>query len=404
MSQLGLFDKKQAIIRETRLIECWCPSCSKGQMKQILELSFREKKALIEYIGMEFTCENCKSTYEIADHLSIIPEGFLISSYNDMSRVKMNADLHQHLNEEPEGPYDGDEIMKDLDILNKSAEQQNKFLEGMLKKINAGSVADTVVTDEVAEVTVPEYSDDVTTVLKGCTVEGLVVKLPPEQLNRDLYKDVKNALELIGGKWKGGKVSGFVFKEDPTDLLAQIANGVKRNLKKEFQFFGTPDSLADKMVAMAEIQPEHKRLEPHGGQGAIIKAMHRADPACVVHTYELMDLNRSVLDKMQGVAILGNDFLKADVSVKYDRIVANPPFTKNQDIDHIYLMYHLLAPGGVMVTLSSPSWTFSSKTKPKEFREWLHGVNAHIEEIPENAFKESGTNIRTMLIKIRKPE
>ena len=79
-------------------------------------------------------------------------------------------------------------------------------------------------------------------VLQNCTVEGTVVKLPNVQLDRKLYQEVAKALELIGGKWKGGKVFGFVFATDPTDLLHQIANGEKGNLKKEFQFFATPEN------------------------------------------------------------------------------------------------------------------------------------------------------------------
>ena len=73
-------------------------------------------------------------------------------------------------------------------------------------------------------------------VLQNCTVEGTLVKLPNVQLDRKLYQEVAKSLELIGGKWKGGKVFGFVFATDPTDLLNQISNGEKRNLKKEFQF------------------------------------------------------------------------------------------------------------------------------------------------------------------------
>ena len=68
-------------------------------------------------------------------------------------------------------------------------------------------------------------------VLQNCKVEENVIKLPDTQLDRKEYLEVKKALELIGGKWKGGKISGFVFKTDPTDLLNQIANGEKRNLK-----------------------------------------------------------------------------------------------------------------------------------------------------------------------------
>ena len=90
-------------------------------------------------------------------------------------------------------------------------------------------------------------------VLQKCTVEGNVVKLPNVQLDRNEYLEVKKALELIGGKWKGGKVFGFVFATDPTDLLAEIANGEKQNLKKEFQFFATPEKLADELVELHRV-------------------------------------------------------------------------------------------------------------------------------------------------------
>lgn len=400
MPQLGLFDKKQAVIRETRIIECWCPGCSKGQMKQLLDVSFKEKKSLYEFIGKAFVCEYCGESYEVMDVLSVIPEGFLIASHNEMSKVKVNNDAHQHLNSNE--PYDGDAIMKDLERLNLSAEEDNKLLQNMLDKINATNTEDQELEEEQVDATVRNYRGEVMDILKACAVEGLVIKLPPDKLERKLYQDVAKAIELIGGKWKGGKTAGFVFKEDPTDLLAQIANGSKRNLKKEYQFFGTPDSLADKMVQMAEIKPHHTVLEPHGGQGAIIKAIHKVVPDAAIDTYELMELNRSILQKICNCKLIGDDFLKADVSVKYNRIVANPPFTKNQDIDHIYMMHHILAPGGIMVTLASCSWVSGSQKKQIEFREWLHGVGAHIEEVPEKTFKESGTNIKTMLIKIIK--
>lgn len=73
-------------------------------------------------------------------------------------------------------------------------------------------------------------------VLQNCTVEGTVIKLPNTQLDRKLYQEVAKSLELIGGKWKGGKVFGFVFLTDPTDLLEEIANAEKRNFKNDIIF------------------------------------------------------------------------------------------------------------------------------------------------------------------------
>ena len=82
-------------------------------------------------------------------------------------------------------------------------------------------------------------------ILKSCTVSRNVVSLPNVRLERKEYEDVKKALTGIGGKWVGGKTQGFVFATDPTALLEKISGGEKINLKKDFQFFGTPPHLAE---------------------------------------------------------------------------------------------------------------------------------------------------------------
>jgi hypothetical protein len=45
------------------------------------------------------------------------------------------------------------------------------------------------------------------------------------QIEWKLYLEVKQAIESIGGTWKGGKVSGFEFPQDPTGLIEMISRG-----------------------------------------------------------------------------------------------------------------------------------------------------------------------------------
>jgi phospholipid N-methyltransferase len=239
-------------------------------------------------------------------------------------------------------------------------------------------------------------------ILKECTIDGLVIRLPDIKLDRKEYLDVKKSLELIGGKWKGGKVSGFVFKEDPSDLLQSVSSGEKRNLKKEFQFFPTPQDLAEKMVHLADVKNHHSILEPSAGQGAIINeiiSVSDVQPAI----YELMDLNVDILEK-KGLCVnlIGRDYMKDNDGAQYDRIIANPPFAKNQDIDHIMKMFENCKNGGRIVTLSSRHWQHSQNKKETAFREFLESVDCEIEEIESGAFKESGTNISTLLLIINK--
>jgi len=247
---------------------------------------------------------------------------------------------------------------------------------------------------------------DTIEILKQCSVDGFIIRLPQIQLDRNEYLEVKKSLELIGGNWKGGKTNGFIFKEDPTEYLEQLCSGEKRNLKKEFQFFGTPDVLADRLVELAEItvRGDQDILEPSAGQGAIIKAINRAADISWIDCYELMPLNQQILKKnlSHKIKIIGSDFLIEAGDKKYDRIIANPPFSKNQDIDHVIEMYNCLAPDGRLVSIMSNHWRNTSGKKETEFQQFVERTNAYVEEIPAGAFKESGTSISACIVVIDK--
>lgn len=236
-------------------------------------------------------------------------------------------------------------------------------------------------------------------ILLQCTIENNTVKLPGIQLERVQYLDVKKHLELIGGKWKGGKVQGFVFPNNPSELLSQIANGEKCDLKKKYQFFETPERLADWLVELAEIKDSDTVLEPSAGRGAIVKAIHKAYSDIAVSGYELMDINLPFLTALSGFKLLGSDFLQ-ECDTTFDVIIANPPFSKNQDIDHINHMFKHLNPGGRLVSVTSKHWQFAEGKKEKAFRKWIEEVEAEVFDVSCGEFKESGTMIGTCIIRI----
>lgn len=241
--------------------------------------------------------------------------------------------------------------------------------------------------------------------LNKCSIKGDTLYLPPiSDGPLENYQEVRAALLNAGAKYKR---NSFVFPTDAQPFIDRLTGGESVNIKKEFQFFATPTALAARMVDMAELSENDGRgfgsiLEPSAGQGAIVKAIHEATGGATVICYELMDINREILNKIPALNILGGDFLKADESSKYDRIIANPPFTKNQDIDHIRKMYSVLNPGGVIVTIASMSWTFGSQKKQVQFREWLDEVCVYQEDLPTDTFKESGTSVKAMLLIIKK--
>jgi phospholipid N-methyltransferase len=165
------------------------------------------------------------------------------------------------------------------------------------------------------------------------------------------------------------------------------------------------------MVFYADIKQGESILEPSAGQGAIIdeiiKLMHDDNNLFYV---EQMNTNLSIIYKKYGhiknvfdMHPLNDDFLLLSAKC-FDKIIANPPFNKNQDIDHIYKMYECLNPGGRIVTIASKHWLLSSNKKEKAFKEWLYNtVESDVNTIDAGTFSESGTKIETCLIIIDKP-
>lgn len=242
-------------------------------------------------------------------------------------------------------------------------------------------------------------------------IEGNILRLPPIQLDRAEYVKVAKALELIGGKWKGGKTMGFVFPSDPTPLVEKLLSGDKIvTAKKEFQYFATPEELADDLVAYANPQPGEVLCEPSAGQGAIVRAINRhmrdrhGLEHVTVHCFEAMPLNKEILlQTLDNVIFEGDDFLACPRGLQFDVIVANPPFSQNRDVEHIMCMWEHLAPGGRLVSLASPHWEFCDHKRERAFRDFLATVGAAIQEVPKGAFKESGTMVETRIIRIQKP-
>lgn len=237
-------------------------------------------------------------------------------------------------------------------------------------------------------------------ILEKSTIDNLYLRLPKITLDRKEYMDVKKEIEKIGGKWKGGKVSAFVFVKNPKEKIKKILSGQKINLKQDFQFFETPKNIVNQIITLADIQPENSILEPSAGQGAIIEELNKVSEQ-QVRFYEPMDDNLCIiLEKNLDSFYLGPDFLKN--KEKFDRIIANPPFKNNQDIDHLKKMYNSLNKNGIVVCITSISWEIGNQKKQIDFKNWLVQVNAEIINVEEGTFKSSGTSVATKIIKIIK--
>lgn len=239
-------------------------------------------------------------------------------------------------------------------------------------------------------------------ILRHCTLENNVLKLPQVQFNKKSYAEAKKWIEEAGGTWQGGKVQGFTFPFNAERVFSILHEGKRCNLQQDFQFFATPAEVANWLVMLAGgVHENEKILEPSAGTGAIIDAIHRSCKDVTVDCFELMPENKEILSKKENIRILGDDFTSFDLSL-YDKIIANPPFSKNQDIRHVRRMYERLSDGGTVAAIMSKHWKIGKESECAEFREWLDDVGGKSYDIEEGAFKDSGTGIPTTAVVIRK--
>lgn len=238
--------------------------------------------------------------------------------------------------------------------------------------------------------------------LKKCKVQGNTLFLPPiSEGMLPNYAEVRKALLNAGAKYKKNT---FVFSSDAQPFIDRLTGGQSVNIKREFQYFPTPEKIAQHLVALADIIPSHSILEPSAGQGTIVNAIHNKYRTMVVDCCELMPENQQMLSKIPYSTFICDDFLKIskDWHGAFDRIIGNPPFNKNQDLTHIYKMYQCLKPGGRLVSIASKHWKLSKNKKEEEFRIWLKATKAEIHDIEAGKFKESGTMISCCIIVINK--
>ena len=241
-----------------------------------------------------------------------------------------------------------------------------------------------------------KIKDDVLNVLRSSTVDEdtNTLFLPPSQLDRKLYVDVNKCLESIGGKWNK-KVKGHVFDHSPSeDLDEMITTSEWTDKKKEYQFFATPKEIVIRMIELAQIKKGELLLEPSAGDGAILDFFPKNNPYVAI---ELMDDNcKKLRDK--GYSVSKGDFLNWTPENKADKVVMNPPFTKQQDVQHISHAWKCLVKGGMLVSIVSESPFFRENSLSRDFRDWIDMNDVVVIPLESGDFKSSGTMVKTRMI------
>lgn len=244
----------------------------------------------------------------------------------------------------------------------------------------------------------PQISQDVLKVLDAATIEGALLTLNGN-LDRKLYTDTNKVLEAAGGKWNK-KAKAHVFDGEAIDAIEPIIlTGEYRLTKQDFGQFDTPMNLAIVVAIHARIEAGMEVLEPNIGIGNIAFAADRH--GAIITGYEI-DVARaakasSILPKAN---IKVSDFLSEPADPRFDRVVMNPPFAKQDDIRHVLHAFKFLKSGGRLVAIMSNSVMFRDNKLTAEFRAFVNAHGGTFEALPEGSFKSSGTGVNTCIVTI----
>lgn len=257
----------------------------------------------------------------------------------------------------------------------------------------------------------------VLSVLERGLARGPLFFLPQEQLDRKLYTSVNQVLECLGGKWDR-RQKAHVFPHPIEERLSEVlSSGVVTNRKQELGFFETPRGVAEELVQAARIQRGMKVLEPSAGRGAIAKTVYDLCYPVLITCGDIDPEHCRYLEQFldRFYTVIHVDFLKTQPEpdnpqcepLRYDRVVMNPPFAvpgnPQADLDHVRHAYGWLKSGGRLVSVLSAGIEFRENRKSVEFREWVESLYGNFHELPEGAFRASGTDVRTCYVVLEKP-
>ena len=90
--------------------------------------------------------------------------------------------------------------------------------------------------------------------------------------------------------------------------------------------------------------------------------------------------------------------MERSTGLLFDRVVMNPPFSRQRDIHHVLHAHRFVSPAGRLVSIMSAAIEFRTNALTERFREHVAAHNGTITPIEAGAFRESGTMVRSALV------
>lgn len=240
----------------------------------------------------------------------------------------------------------------------------------------------------------------------------------PKMTDRD-YDSIKVILESLGYHWverykcfklyTDGNINDYILEVNKIKEKRGIYITEDEMFKRETEFYPTPENIVNKLVNELEVNDggKYNILEPSAGRGNILE---KIIPYASKYTaLEKNRLNYNILINKGYKATnlsfeIFVDRLKKrnkDIGL-YDRVIMNPPFSCA--LQHIQLGFSLLKPGGILVSIIPENLYYRGDRNSTKLREYIERYNGKVIELDSGSFSESGTNVETMIIKLRYPK
>lgn len=207
--------------------------------------------------------------------------------------------------------------------------------------------------------------------------------------NAAAQAEAEKVLAMIGGvRHNKNAHVWFEFAFDPREALDEVIISGCIPDTKGHQFYPTPDSLAEQVVDLADIQEGHSCLEPQAGVGGLADHMPKDQTRCI----EISELHCKVL-AAKGFDVTQADFLEwaSTTDERFDRIVCNPPFSEGRWLSHLNAAAGLLTYDG-QITAVLPAIA--------KHKDLLPGFELEWSGVIENAF--AGTAVSVVILVARR--
>tara|TARA_R110002074_G_C12558458_1_gene667637 strand:- start:30159 stop:31493 length:1335 start_codon:yes stop_codon:yes gene_type:complete len=159
-------------------------------------------------------------------------------------------------------------------------------------------------------------------------------------------------------------------------------------VSKDLQYYPTPKSVVERVLADMPTLKGTRVLEPSCGCGRFLDGL-RSEGAKAVG-FEV-DAGRAAQCRERGHNVMTVNFLETVPTGDFDFVVMNPPFYGKHYAKHIKHALGFLKDGGTLVSILPATARYD------------HGlVDGQWWDLPFGSFSESGTNINTTVLTIRK--